>query len=166
MIGAVTMWFDRMAREEDWKAARRHLRRADPVLRRVIDKVGPCTLTSRGDPFIALCQAIFSQQLSTKVANVLFGRFKKLFPREKPTPARVLKMFTACDPAVPRSCGLSRQKLGYILDLAEKFDSNKVPLRRFARMNDEEIIEALLPIKGVGRWTAEMFFDLRHEPPG
>src|SRR3954468_4433635 len=107
---AGTMWFDRIARDDDWKAARRHLRRVDPVLRKVIDRVGPCTLTSRGDPFIALCQGVYSQQLSTKVANVLFSRFKKLFPRERPTPARVLKLFTGCDPAVSKSCGLSRQK--------------------------------------------------------
>src|SRR4051812_14559642 len=110
MIAAAFMWFDSIARNNDWKPAVRHLR-GDPVLRKVIDKVGPCTLTSRGDPFIALCQAIYSQQLSTKVANVLFARFKKLFPREKPTPGRVLKTFTGCDPSVPKSCGLSRQKL-------------------------------------------------------
>src|ERR1041385_8431459 len=102
MIGRF-MCFDRIARENDWKAARRRLRR-DPVLRKVIDRVGPCTLASRGDPFIALCQAIYAQQLSTKVANVLFSRFKKLFPREKPTPAHVLRIFTGCDPAVPKSC--------------------------------------------------------------
>src|SRR5688572_1791065 len=100
------MWFDIPEELPDWTPALRHLSNVDPVMKRVIERVGPCTLVPRGDPFIALCQAIFTQQVSTAVATVLFGRFRKLFPRNKPTPKGVLKL---SDDQM-RLAGLSRQK--------------------------------------------------------
>jgi DNA-3-methyladenine glycosylase II len=144
------------AESPDWTSAIAHLRR-DPVMRKLIERVGRCTLAPRGEPFGALCNAIFSQQLSTIVAKVLFGRFCKLFPRGKPTPRGVLKILRDGDPSCARGCGLSRAKHKYIVDLAEHFASRKVPIRAFGKRSDEEIIQALVPIKGVGRWTAEMF---------
>lgn len=147
------MWFDPPEKIPSWEEAQRHLSRADPVLAGLIARVGPCRLFPRKDYFVALCQAIFTQQVSTAVATVLFERFRKLFPGGRPTPPRVLE---ATEEELA-GVGLSRQKRGYLRDLAGKFASGQIPTRRFAQMSDEQIIESLLPIKGVGRWTAEMF---------
>jgi DNA-3-methyladenine glycosylase II len=124
-------------------------------MRKIIAKVGPCTLAPRRDYFIVLCKSIFTQQISTKIAAILFGRFCELFPRKKPTPARVIDVLRHDHHA--KHCGLSRQKRAYLLDLAKHFDSGEIPTRRLARMSDEEVIESLTRVKGVGRWTAEMF---------
>ena len=130
----------------------RHLRRVDPVMGRIVDRVGPCTLGPRRGYFEALCQAIFSQQVSGTVADILFARFRKLLGG-RPTPAGVLGLTEEQLTAV----GLSRQKRRYVRDLAEHFASGRIPVRRLRRMGDEEIIESLVEVKGVGRWTAEMF---------
>lgn len=147
------MWFNTPANSPDWSPAIAHLRRADPVLAAIIDRVGPCTLHPRRDYFVALCKSICTQQVSTVVATIIFARFRLLFPRQQPTPQRLL---TLTDDQL-RAVGFSRQKVSYLRDLAVHFVDNRIPTRRFARMTDEQIIESLLPIKGVGRWTAEMF---------
>ncbi len=147
------MWFKAPANPTAWTAAEEHLRLADPVLARIIERAGACRLHRRRDYFVALCQAIFTQQVSTAVANVLFERFRRLFPAGRPTPKRVLD---TPDDALA-SVGLSRQKRTYLRDLAARFARKQVPTARFSRMTDEQIIESLLSIKGVGRWTAEMF---------
>lgn len=150
------MWFERPRGVPDWSEAEAHLRRADPALCRVIDRVGPCTLAPRRDYFVVLCKAIFTQQISTAVAATLFGRFRDLFPGRRPTPARVLEVL-AGDPALLRGCGLSRQKTIYLADLARHFADGGIPTRRLAGMSDETVIEALVNVRGIGRWTAEMF---------
>lgn len=147
------MWFNPPKTLPDWRPALHHLRRADPILAKIIDRVGPCTLAPRRDYFVALCQTIFTQQVSTAVATVLFARFRLLFPRRQPTPQALL----ALSDEQLRSAGLSRQKTAYLRDLASRFAAGQIPTRRFPSMTDEDIIQALLPIKGVGRWTAEMF---------
>lgn len=91
-----------------------------------------------------------------RAAAVLFGRFRDAFPNRRPTPRRVGE-FLAGDPEQVRACGLSRQKMIYLADLARHFEEGLIPTRRFSRMSDEEIIESLTQVKGVGRWTAEMF---------
>jgi DNA-3-methyladenine glycosylase II len=107
---------------------------------------------------VVLCKSIFSQQLNTKVAATLFGRFCDLFPRRRPTPPLVLQALSGgVDDETIRHCGLSRQKRSYIVDLAQHFVDGEIPTRSFAGMRDEEIIEHLTRVKGVGRWTAEMF---------
>jgi len=151
------MWFTDSPRRPDWSAALEHLRRADPVLGRAIDAVGPCTLHPRRDHFVVLCKAIFSQQISVAGAATLFGRFRDQFPQRRPTPGRVITFLTDGDPAVIRFCGLSRQKQAYVLDLARHFRDRTLPTTRFGRMDDEQIIESLTAIRGIGRWTAEMF---------
>jgi DNA-3-methyladenine glycosylase II len=156
------MWFDRPPGQPDWSAAERLLRRVDPAFRPIIRRVGPCTLAPRRDYFVVLCKAIFTQQISTTVAAVLFKRFRALFPRLRPTPASVLKLFgSSADPESVlekmRACGLSRQKTSYLVDLAHHFNDGRIPTRRLCRMTDEEIIDALVPVRGIGRWTAEMF---------
>jgi DNA-3-methyladenine glycosylase II len=133
------------------------LSRADPKLARVIRRVGPCTLAPRRDYFVVLCKAIFTQQISTAVATVLFGRFRDLFPQRRPTPALVLEALRRQPADVIRHCGLSRQKAVYIQDLAQHFVDGRIPTRRLTRMDDEAVIEALVNVNGIGRWTAEMF---------
>jgi DNA-3-methyladenine glycosylase II len=150
------MWFEPPPRDPDWSDALKHLRR-DPVMKKLVARVGPCTLHPRRDYFVVLCKSIFTQQISTKVATVLFGRFRDQFPLRRPTPARVVAFLRGGDEQLIRACGLSRQKRAYVLDLAEHFVAGKIPTRRFPRMSDEEIVQSLIPVNGVGRWTAEMF---------
>jgi DNA-3-methyladenine glycosylase II len=151
------MWFERPPAGPDWAGAVRHLRRVDPVLRGVIDRVGPCTLHPRRDYFVVLCKAIYTQQISTAIAAILFGRFRDLFPQRRPTPGRVLEALADGREEAFRGCGLSRQKRAYLLDLARHFERGEIPTRRLGRMSDDEVIESLVRVKGIGRWTAEMF---------
>jgi len=151
------MWFDQTEQLTRWDEAARHLSRADPVMRRVIGRVGPCTLAPRRDYFVVLCKAIFTQQISTAVAAVLFGRFRDLFPMRRPTPGLVLEALRSRPAEVIRHCGLSRQKAEYVRDLAQHFVDGRIPTRRLASMDDEAVVEALVNVKGIGRWTAEMF---------
>jgi 3-methyladenine DNA glycosylase/8-oxoguanine DNA glycosylase len=146
------MWFT-AAGACDWSEASGHLGRVDAALGAVIERVGRCTLHRRRDYFVALCQAIFTQQVATPVAVILFDRFRDLFPGRRPTPRGVLR---ASEEEL-RGVGLSRQKLSYLRDLAERFATNALPTRRWARMSDEQVIESLVQVRGIGRWTAEMF---------
>jgi DNA-3-methyladenine glycosylase II len=138
-------------------AGQKHLSRADPVLKAVIKKAGPCGIKPRRDYFVVLCHSMFSQQISTAVAKVLFARFRNQFPRRRPTPARVIELLTSGNEDRIRGAGISRQKRAYLLDLARHFESGKLKTHKFASMSDEEIIDALSDVHGIGRWTAEMF---------
>lgn len=149
------MWFDPSSDDSRWADAARYLCAADPVLAKVIRRVGPCQMSPRRDYFVALCRAIFAQQLNTKVAQVLFDRFQDRLPGRRVSPDRVLELLA--DESAYRGCGLSRQKAGYLRDLAAHFADNRIPTRKLARMTDEDVIQALVNVKGVGRWTAEMF---------
>jgi DNA-3-methyladenine glycosylase II len=140
-----------------WEKAVQYLAKVDPVMRQLIKATGPCTVRPRRDYFVVLCNAIFSQQISTKVAAVLFGRFRNKFPNRRPTPKKVVEFLTAANEQQIRACGLSRQKQSYVLDLAKHFADGKIPTRRFRNMSDEEIIESLTAVRGIGRWTVEMF---------
>lgn len=154
------MWFEQSLVNGKWAAGRRHLARVDPVMRKIIARVGPCTLAPRRDYFVVLCKSIYTQQISTRIATILFTRFREQFPRKRPTPPRVLKLLngtgSASDETI-RRIGLSRQKKAYLIDLAAHFVDGRVPTRSFARMSDDEVIESLTRVKGIGRWTAEMF---------
>src|SRR5436190_23339014 len=110
------MWFDQRPPGDPWHEAIAHLRTVDPKLRKIIDRVGPCTLAPRRDYFVVLCKAIFSQQLSTKVAATLFGRFRDLFPMRRPTPTLALRLLTDQPENVLKHCGLSRPKGAYVKD--------------------------------------------------
>jgi DNA-3-methyladenine glycosylase II len=140
----------------DWAPARRHLQR-DPILREIISAIGPCTLRPRRDHFVLLCKSIYSQQISSVVAAVLFGRFRENFTQKRPTPQRVFDLLTTGTDAQLKGCGLSRQKKTYLIDLSQHFLSGAIPNHRLSRLGDEEIIEKLTAVKGIGRWTAEMF---------
>jgi len=137
----------------------RYLKRADPVLARVIVQVGPCRLQLRtdGTHFDALARSIVFQQLSGKAASTILSRFHALYPAERPTPEAVLDT----NDERLRSAGLSRQKIGYLRDLSSKVADDSLPLHHIHTMADEDVIDHLVQVKGIGRWTAQMFLMFR-----
>jgi len=139
-------------------AALRHLKRSDPVLRRLIARVGPLRLhlEQSRNQFGTLAEAIIHQQLALKAARTISRRFQQLYSPGRgrlPRPPEILR--------TPlrklRSVGLSRQKISYLRDLARRADSGQLKLGRFSRRTDEQVIDNLVQVKGIGRWTAEMF---------
>lgn len=140
------------------RSAVRHLKRADPKLAAVIERVGVCRFAVRteGTHFEEVLRAIVFQQLSGKAAATIHGRVVTALGGT-PTPRALLDV----PDEVLRQAGLSRQKIGYARDLARKVDSGTVPLERIDSLADDAVIEALSGIKGVGRWTAQMFLMFR-----
>ncbi|MFN7973440.1 MAG: DNA-3-methyladenine glycosylase 2 family protein [Acidobacteriota bacterium] len=142
-------------------AAVRTLKAGDPKLGALIDAVGPCRLSidTMQSPYEALFEAIVYQQLTGKAAATIFGRVRASFPgRRFPRPADVL----ATDDAVLRAAGLSGPKIRAVRDLSEKAATRRVPsLARLQAMSDDEVVDALTPIKGIGRWTVEMLLIFR-----
>jgi DNA-3-methyladenine glycosylase II len=136
-----------------------HLKRADPILARVIARVGPCRFRPRkgGTHFDALLRSIVYQQLSGKAARTILDRVLALYGGRYPRPAQLLET----PDADLRAAGLSRQKLAYLRDLAAKVESGDVPLARVGRLPDEEVIAHLTRVNGIGRWTAQMFLMFR-----
>jgi DNA-3-methyladenine glycosylase II len=136
------------------RKARIHLSNADPILARIIAEVGALNIQPRRERFQALARAIIFQQLAGAAANAIYGRFVGLFPDvEFPSPEQVL----AKTVAQLRAVGLSEKKALYIKDLAAHIRDGKLNFHLFHKMTDEEIIEHLIMVKGIGRWTAEMF---------
>jgi DNA-3-methyladenine glycosylase II len=133
--------------------ARRHLARRDPVLKQLMGTVGPCTLRHEPDGFAALVRSIISQQISTRAAATIHGRLLEALGKEGLLPPVLL----ALSDEQMRSAGLSASKVRSLRDLAEKVHTEVVPLERLGELTDEEVIETLLPVRGIGRWTAQMF---------
>jgi DNA-3-methyladenine glycosylase II len=129
-----------------------HLRRADPVLRAVIDRVGPLELTTEPDLWWSLVDAIMSQQLSVQSASAIIARLAALGANGRPTPAEIL----AADDETLRAVGLSRAKVRYVKDLAARWLDGSLHHSRIPSMTDEEVIAELTRVKGIGVWTAEM----------
>jgi DNA-3-methyladenine glycosylase II len=149
---------------DDYARARRVLMRRDPVLAKAIKAIGPCLLADRQrrDHLTALVGAIVSQQLSTKAAATIFGRFQALFPDGTIPGPRAI---AALDDATLRGVGLSGQKVGYLRDLCARLDDGRLLLGELDALDDESVIERLVAVKGFGRWTAEMFLMFRlHRP--
>jgi DNA-3-methyladenine glycosylase II len=136
-----------------------HLRRADPKLAAVIDQVGRCTLEPRaeGTHFAAVARSIVYQQLSGKAAATIYARFSALFDDGIPNAAQLV----ALPEETLRSVGLSRQKAAYLRDLARRVHDGELPIETLHELGDDEIIAALTSIKGIGRWTAQMFLMFR-----
>jgi DNA-3-methyladenine glycosylase II len=136
-----------------------HLRKSDPVMARIISEIGPCRYEVKkfGTHFDALCRSIIYQQLSTKAAGTIHGRFLDLFPDRQPSPDRVL----ALPEETLRGVGLSRQKLNYLRDLAGKVHNAELPLDHLDTLPDQEVIDYLVQVKGIGVWTAQMFMMFR-----
>lgn len=136
------------------KDAIRHLKKVDPVLARVIKQNKLTERKAHKRYFESLIVAIINQQLSTKAADTIEKRFRALFKTKAfPKPEDVLKLSNT----KLRSAGLSFQKIGYMKSLAKLVKEKKIEFKKFAEMTDEQIIEALILVKGIGRWTAEMF---------
>ena len=126
---------------EYWDDACKHLARRDRVMRKLIPRFGEGRLQSRGDAFTTLARSIVGQQISVKAAQSVWDRFAVL----------------ALDITDMRTAGLSARKVEYLVDLAAHFESGSVHVPQWQQMDDEAIIEELIAIRGIGRWTAEMF---------
>ena len=134
-----------------WMEACRHLMKRDRVMKKLIPQHGGVCLQSRGDAFVTLARSIVGQQISVKAAQSVWDRFA-LLPK-KMVPAQVLKL--KVDDM--RAAGLSARKVEYLVDLALNFANDQVHVKGWAAMDDEAIIAELVAIRGIGRWTAEMF---------
>jgi DNA-3-methyladenine glycosylase II len=144
----------------DYRAARRHLMRSDSHLRDVIKRIGPCRLhaAAPADPFEALCRSIASQQLSAKAAETIFRRFCALFPPDcKPAPERVMRL----EDGRIRAAGFSGAKVTFIKDLAAHVLDGRLDLAGLRKHPDDEVMRQLVAVKGIGRWTAEIFLMFR-----
>jgi DNA-3-methyladenine glycosylase II len=135
-----------------------HLRSVDRVMRRLIDARGPIDPRedrrgSRPDAYLALARAIVGQQLSTKAARSIWEKVMAVFGGREPSPRELLSV----EPDRLREAGLSRAKVAYLRDLAERVESGKLDLACLSELSDEDIVAELIEIKGIGRWTAEMF---------
>lgn len=140
---------------EYWDEACKHLARRDRVMKRLIPRFGEARLQSRGDAFTTLARSIVGQQISVKAAQSVWERLITRLgaPAERLTPA----MIQAQPVGALREAGLSARKAEYLLDLAQHFGSGAVHVQQWRKMDDEAIIEELVAIRGIGRWTAEMF---------
>ncbi len=134
-----------------WPEAKAHLARRDAVLRKLIRTYPDAELRLRGDAFQTLARSIVGQQISVKAAQSIWNRFAEAVGQV--TPANVVAL---PEPQM-RACGFSGQKVAYVKDLATHFHTGLVKPRRWPRMDDEAIIEDLVRVKGIGRWSVEMF---------
>jgi 3-methyladenine DNA glycosylase/8-oxoguanine DNA glycosylase len=140
----------------DPEAAVAHLRRADSTLARVIESAGPFTLEPRDGAYRSLARAIFFQQLAGPAARAIMNRVLNVLETDEQR-FFVPQDFLAATDEQLRSAGLSRQKLAYLRDLSEKFASGQLSEGEFASEDDEDVIRRVSAVKGIGRWTAEMF---------
>ncbi len=138
-----------------WDEACKHLARRDRVMKKLIPQFGEARLQSRGDAFTTLARSIVGQQISTTAAQAVWERFAALIdaPPAKLPPADVLGLKVEA----MRAAGLSARKVEYLRDLATHFTEGQVHVRQWQHMDDEAIIDELVAIRGIGRWTAEMF---------
>lgn len=147
------------------KTARLHLQKSDPVMKRLLKQHGPFTAKAKSDRFGTLVDSIVSQQISTAAARTIKQRLRQAIMQrsglssqtanrnERLSPAELLQF----DIEELRSLGVSKQKASYVLDLAQKVSAGHVDLDRCHQMDDEEVIQQLIQVKGIGRWTAQMF---------
>jgi DNA-3-methyladenine glycosylase II len=140
-----------LLRPDFWDDACKHLMKKDRVLKRLIPQFKDATLQTRGNAFVTLARSIVGQQISVKAAQTVWDRFALLVPQM--TPKRVLKL--KVDDM--RAAGLSARKVEYLVDLAVHFDTHQLRVTQWAGLPDEDIITELTAVRGIGRWTAEMF---------
>ena len=135
-----------------WQKTKKTLSKKDPVLRKIIKKYNKGFLTTRNDPFFSLCRTIVGQQISTKAADSIWSKFEKKCKRAI-NPNTILK--------IPshnlRNAGLSRQKISYLKNIAKAFKNKLFDMKKLKKMNDEEAVNYITKIKGLGVWSAEMF---------
>ncbi|MEO8279655.1 MAG: DNA-3-methyladenine glycosylase [Ideonella sp.] len=138
-----------------WDEACKHLAKRDRVMRKLIPRFSEARLQSRGDAFTTLARSIVGQQISVKAAQSVWNKFVALVPGDthRVDPAQIV----ALDPLAMRGAGLSMRKVEYLTDLARHFDGGAVHVDQWSSMDDDAIIDELIAIRGIGRWTAEMF---------
>ena len=136
-----------------WHEAEQYLRGADSRIAGIMERAGPCELMPNEDGFSSLSNSIIGQQLSNHVANIIRNRFRKLFENDKPVPELLLDL----DDSVLRKVGLSFQKIKYLRGLAQRVKSGELDFSALLKMDDEIAIQQLVQVKGIGRWTAEMY---------
>ncbi|HEX5804952.1 MAG TPA: DNA-3-methyladenine glycosylase 2 family protein [Macromonas sp.] len=134
-----------------WDEACQHLMQRDRVMNKLIPQFPGVSLESRGDPFTTLARSVVGQQISVKAAQAVWERFEQLLPAMAPQPLLRLKVDDM------RAAGLSARKVEYLVDLALHFDNGALQPSEWQAMDDEAIIKQLVAIRGIGRWTAEMF---------
>ncbi len=134
-----------------WKRATRELCERDAVIRTIAAQSHGLTLRSRGDAFNTLARSIVGQQISVKAAESVWRKLIAAVPAVQP------EVIHAHDVSILRACGLSRSKVAYLHDLARHFVEKRLDVRRWEQMTDEELIAELTQVRGIGRWTAEMF---------
>jgi len=135
-----------------WQKAKRILSKRDRVLRKIIKKYKKGFLTTRNNPFFSLCRTIVGQQISTKAADSIWFRFEKKC-KKSITPVRVLKLSSRS----LKKAGLSRQKIEYLKNIAKNFSNKSFNIKKLRKMQDEEAINYITKLKGLGIWSAEMF---------
>ena len=134
-----------------WEDACQHLMQRDRVMNKLIPQFPDVSLQSRGDPFTTLARSVVGQQISVKAAQSVWNRFEQLLPAMEPAQVLRLKVDDM------RAAGLSARKVEYLVDLALHFDNGVLHTDAWHDMDDESIIKELVAIRGIGRWTAEMF---------
>ncbi|MCG2584176.1 DNA-3-methyladenine glycosylase [Massilia sp. TS11] len=134
-----------------WEEAKAELMKRDRIMKKLIPQFGDLSLVGHTDPFLTLARSVVGQQISTQSAEAVWGRVLELCP--KVAPAQVLK--AGQEKLI--GCGLSKRKADYLLDLAQHFRDKLVHVDKWAEMDDEAVIAELVAIRGIGRWTAEMF---------
>ena len=134
-----------------WHKAKKILSKRDPVLRKIIKKYNKGFLTTRGNPFFSLCRTVIGHQISTKAADSIWSKFEKKC-KKRITPNVVLKIPSR----KLKSAGLSRQKIGYLKNIAKAFKNKSFDVRKLKKMNDDKAINYITKIKGLGVWSSQM----------
>lgn len=142
-----------------WPDACQHLMQRDRVMNKLIPQFPGVSLQSRGDPFTTLVRSVIGQQISVKAADAVWTRFAALMPTM--TPAQLLRV----NVDAMRAAGLSARKVEYLVDLALHFDNGQLRPDDWTCMDDEAIVKQLVAIRGIGRWTAEMFLIFHLQRP-
>ena len=135
-----------------WNNAKRILSKRDPVLRKIINKFNKGFLTTRNDPFFSLCRTIIGQQISTKAADSIWLKFEKKC-KKKIIPKNILKLSSSS----LKTAGLSHQKISYLKNIAKSFKNKSFKIRNLKKMDDEQAINYITQLKGLGIWSAQMF---------
>ena len=135
-----------------WQKAKRILSKRDPILKRIITKYKKGALSTRNNPFFSLCRTIVGQQISTKAADSIWHKFEKKC-KKRIIPNTVLKLPSR----TLKSAGLSRQKVSYLKNIAKGFENKSFSVRELKKMNDQDAINYIIKLKGLGVWSAEMF---------
>jgi len=142
-----------LIRPEFWLKAKRELVRCDPVMAKIIRAYPRVSLQRRGEPFFTLARSIVGQQISVKAAQSIWNRVAALAPEMQP--AQIIALRSRARRL--KAAGLSDRKVEYIVDLAKHFANGTIHPHRWGGMTDEEVIDELVQVRGIGRWTAEMF---------